>query len=133
MPNIEPPAAGLLRPAHRTVVTAGTVVWRVHRSPDGAIAEIICRDLLWTHHRPDRARQRRDRPHPDRLTVTRTLTNAALHGPHLSAVGQDLRLTKCEARHYVTTRRGAHAIQTADPNPAAGRKLERLAAAVLPD
>ena len=81
MPNIEPPAAGLLRPAHRTVLTAGTMVWRVHSShraphapnptaqpdelaggrfdsldgsyaylyvadsPDGAIAETICRDL----------------------------------------------------------------------------------------
>ncbi|MDH6287197.1 RES domain-containing protein [Rhodococcus opacus] len=50
------------------------------------------------------------------LTVTRTLTVAALHGPHLSSVGQDLWLTKCEARHYVTTRRWAHAIRTADPD-----------------
>lgn len=32
MPNIEPPAAGLLRLAHKTVLTAGTVVWRVHSS-----------------------------------------------------------------------------------------------------
>ncbi len=49
------------------------------------------------------------------LTLTRTVTVAARHGPHLSAVGQDLWLTKCEARHYVTTRRWAQAIHAADP------------------
>ncbi|MFV9454172.1 RES family NAD+ phosphorylase [Rhodococcus sp. NM-2] len=153
MPNIEPPAAGLLRPAHRTVLTAGTMVWRVHSShraphapnptaqpdelaggrfdsldgsyaylyiadsPDGAIAETICRDLPLD---PTIARIVPASAVIGRtltaLTVTRTLTVAALHGPHLSSVGQDLWLTKCEARHYVTTRRWAHAIRTADPD-----------------
>ncbi|MFZ2177301.1 MAG: RES family NAD+ phosphorylase [Rhodococcus sp. (in: high G+C Gram-positive bacteria)] len=153
MPNIEPPAAGLLRPAHRTVLTAGTVVWRVHSShraphtpnptaqpdelaggrfdsldgsyaylyiadtPDGAIAETICRDLPLD---PTIARIVPSSAVAGRtltaLTVTRSLTTAALHGPHLAAVGQDLWLTKCEARHYVTTRRWAHAIRAADPD-----------------
>lgn len=81
MPDIEPPAGGLFRPAHRSTLAAGTTVWRVHSSrrsalapnptaqpdefsggrfdsldgtyaylyiadsPDGAIAETICRDL----------------------------------------------------------------------------------------
>jgi hypothetical protein len=153
MPNIEPPAGGLLGPAHRTVLTAGTVMWRVdssHRaphapnptaqpdelaggrfdsldgcyaylyiadSPDGAIAETICRDL------PLHPSIARIVPASavagctlTALTVTRTLTVTALHGPHLSAVGQDLWLPKCEARHYVLTRRWAHAIRTADPD-----------------
>ncbi len=137
MPNIEPPAAGLLRPAHRTVLTTGTRVWRVHsshraphapnptpqpdelaagrfdslgpqlrlplprRQPRRAIAETICRDLPLD---PSIARIVPASAVTGRtltaLTVTRTLTAAALHGPHLAAVGQDLWLTKCEARHF---------------------------------
>src|SRR5699024_8803829 len=38
---------------------------------------------------------------------------AQLHGPHLSAIGQDLWLTKCDATHYVRTRRWAAAILAA--------------------
>lgn len=153
MPNIEPPAEGLLRPAHRSVLTAGTVVWRVHSSgraasalnptaqpdelaggrfdsldgsyaylyladcPEGAIAETICRDLPLD---PTDARIVPASSVAGRtltaLTVTRTLTTAALHGPHPAAIGQDLWLTKCEARHYVTTRRWARAIRAADPD-----------------
>lgn len=152
MPNIEPPAEGLLRPAHRTALAAGTVVWRVHSSrraahalnptaqpdelaggrfdsldgsyaylyladsPEGAIAETICRDLPL---QPDTARIVPASAVSGRtltsLIVTEPLTTAALHGPHLAAIGQDLWLTKCEASHYVTTRRWAHAIRTADP------------------
>ena len=86
-------------------------------SPDGAIAETICRDLPLD---PSIARIVPSSAVAGRtltaLTVTRSLTTAALHGPHLAAVGQDLWLTKCEARHYVTTRRWAHAIRTADPD-----------------
>ncbi|WP_368681165.1 RES family NAD+ phosphorylase [Rhodococcus opacus] len=84
-------------------------------SPDGAIAETICRDLPL-----DRSIARIVPPSTvtgrtlTALTVTRTLTTAALHGPHLASVGQDLWLTKCEARHYVTTRRWAHTIRAAD-------------------
>ncbi|WP_179300893.1 RES domain-containing protein [Rhodococcus sp. ACPA4] len=85
-------------------------------SPDGAIAETICRDLPLD---PTVARIVPASVVAGRtltaLTLTRTLTVAALHGPHLSAVGRDLWLTKCEARHYVATRRWAHAIHAADP------------------
>ena len=152
MPDIEPPAGGLVRPAHRSTLAAGTTVWRVHSSrrsalvpnptaqpdefsggrfdsldgtyaylyiadsPDGAIAETICRDLPLD---PTVARIVPASAVTGRtltpLTLTRSLTVAALHGPHLSAVGQDLWLTKCEARHYVTTRKWAHAIGAADP------------------
>ncbi|WP_342661327.1 hypothetical protein Rruber_05077 (plasmid) [Rhodococcus ruber] len=152
MPNIEPPAGALPRPAHRTPLPAGTTVWRVHSthraahvpnptpqpdqfaggrfdsldgsyaylyladSPDGAIAETLCRDLPLE---PGIARIVPAAAVRGRtltaLTVTRTLTVAALHGPHLSAIGQDLWLTKSEARHYVTTRRWAHAVLAADP------------------
>lgn len=151
MPNIEPPAEGLLRPAHRTVLAAGTVVWRVHSSrrsahalnptaqpdefaggrfdsldgsyaylyladsPEGAIAETICRDLPLEPSVPRivPASAVSGRTLTS-LIVTESLTTAALHGPHLAAVGQDLWLTKCEARHYVITRRWAHAIRAAD-------------------
>ena len=152
MPDIEPPAGGLVRQAHRSTLAAGTTVWRVHSSrrsalapnptaqpdefsggrfdsldgtyaylyiaasPDGAIAVTICRDLPLD---PTVARIVPASAVTGRtltaLTLTRTLTVAALHGPHLSAVGQDLWLTKCEARHYVTTRKWAHAIHAADP------------------
>ncbi|MDI9919002.1 RES family NAD+ phosphorylase, partial [Rhodococcus sp. IEGM 1379] len=80
-------------------------------SPGGAIAETICRDLPLD---PTVARIVPASAVTGRtltaLRVTRTLTVAALHGPRLSAVGQDLWLTKCEARHYVTTRRWVAAI-----------------------
>ncbi|EID77341.1 MULTISPECIES: RES family NAD+ phosphorylase [Rhodococcus] len=81
-------------------------------SPDGAIAETICRDLPLD---PSIARIVPASTVTGRtltaLTVTRTLTTAALHGPHLASV---VWLTKCEARHYVTTRRWAHTIRAAD-------------------
>ena len=152
MPDIEPPPGGLVRPAHRSTLAAGTTVWRVHSSrrsalvpnptaqpdefsggrfdsldgtyaylyiadsPDGAIAETICRDLPLD---PTVARIVPASAVTGRtltaLTLTRIVAVAVLHGPHLSAVGQDLWLTKCEARHYVTTRKWAHAIGAADP------------------
>ncbi|WP_082920717.1 RES family NAD+ phosphorylase [Rhodococcus sp. YH3-3] len=152
MPDIEPPAGGLFRPALRSTLAADTTVWRVHSSrrsalapnptaqpdelaggrfdsldgtyaylyiadgPDGAIAETICRYLPLD---PTTARIVPASAVTGRtltaLTLTRTVTVAALHGRHLSVVGQDLWLTKCEARHYVTTRKWAHAIHAADP------------------
>ncbi|MCE4267263.1 RES domain-containing protein [Rhodococcus globerulus] len=102
--------------ADSTPSTAAFAYLHIADSPDGAIAETICRDLPLD---PTVARIVPASAVAGRtltaLTLTRTVTVAALHGPHLSAVGQDLWLTKCEARHYVTTRKWAHAIHAADP------------------
>lgn len=38
MPDIEPPAGGLVRQAHRSTLAAGTRVWRVHSSRRSALA-----------------------------------------------------------------------------------------------
>ncbi|WP_394855675.1 RES family NAD+ phosphorylase [Rhodococcus globerulus] len=85
-------------------------------SPDGAIAETICRDLPLDPTATRIVPASAVTSHTvTALTLTRTVTVAALHGSHLSAVGQDLWLTKCEARHYVTTRKWAHAIHVSDP------------------
>lgn len=65
-------------------------------SPDGAIDETICRDLPLD---PTTARIAAASAMTGRtltaLTLTRTVTVAALQGRHLSAVGKDLWLTKC--------------------------------------
>ena len=101
--------------ADSTPSTAAFAYLYIADSPDGAIAETICRDLPLD---PTVARIVPASAVTGRtltaLTLTHTVTVAALHGRHLSAVGQDLWLTKCEARHYVITRRWAHAIQAAD-------------------
>lgn len=84
-------------------------------SEDGAIAETLCRDLPLD---PSVERIVPTSAVAGRvltaLTVVSDIMVAALHGPHLSAIGQDLWLTKCEARQYVTTRRWAAAVFQAD-------------------
>ncbi|CCW14892.1 RES domain-containing protein [Rhodococcus aetherivorans] len=50
-----------------------------------------------------------------RLTVTTDVTVIALHGPHLSAVGQDTWLTKSEPSDYLHTRTWAKALFAAAP------------------
>ena len=153
MPNIEPPAAGLLRPAHRTVLTAGTVVWRVHSShraphapnptaqpdelaggrfdsldgsyaylyvadsPDGAIAETICRDLpldppspglcpppQWPVAPSPPSPSPAPSPPPHSTAHTSPQSDKTSGSPN------------AKPDTFVTTRRWAHAIRTADPD-----------------
>lgn len=49
------------------------------------------------------------------LDVLEDIPVAALHGPHLAAIGQDLWLTKSDAEDYPLTRRWAAAIFAATP------------------
>ncbi|WP_213571219.1 RES family NAD+ phosphorylase [Rhodococcus sp. USK13] len=154
MPNIEPPAAGLLRPAHKTVLTPGTRVWRVHSnhraphapnptaqpdelaggrfdsldgsyaylyladSPDGAIAETLCRDLPLhpSIDRSDCARLRSGRPYSDRAP-----SPAPSPPPHSTAHTWPRSDKTSGSPHakpgtFVTTSRWAHAIRAADPD-----------------
>lgn len=88
----------------------------VAASMEGAIAETLCRDLPL--QRPgDRllpAAILRSRLLTE-LTVTEDVPVVALHGPHLSAIGQDLWLTKCDVAQYVRTRQWAAAVLVATP------------------
>lgn len=86
-------------------------------SVDGAIAETLCRDL------PSALRGPRIVPRAavtgrilSPITVTADLSVAALHGAHLTVIGQSLWLTKCDAAEYLLTRQWAAAIFAADPS-----------------
>lgn len=85
-------------------------------SPEAAIAETLCRDL------PLEPFQNRIVPNRTvsgrvltQLTVTEGIVVAALHGPAVSAIGQGLWLTKCDAADYYLTRQWAAAVFAADP------------------
>lgn len=84
-------------------------------SPDAAVAETLCRDLrLDDTERVVPKVLLRDKVLTE-LEVRADITVAALHGPHLAAVGQDTWLTKSEADTYPHTRRWAAAILGATP------------------
>lgn len=85
-------------------------------SPDAAVAETLCRDLPATGRPrlvPRKSIAGRVLSH---LTVTQPVTVIAVHGPHLSAIGQDTWLTKSNPVDYVLTRTWAKALFAASPS-----------------
>ncbi|MFD6857124.1 RES family NAD+ phosphorylase [Rhodococcus sp. NPDC060090] len=87
-------------------------------SPEAAVAETLCRNLAVTARPRLIPRAQVSGRVLSRLTVTTDITVIALHGPHLSAVGQDTWLTKCDPSDYVQTRSWARALLTAAPSAA---------------
>lgn len=85
-------------------------------SPEAAVAETLCRDLAVTARPRLVPRARISGRVLSRLTVITEMTMIALHGPHLSAVGQDTWLTKSDPSDYVHTRTWAHALFAAAPS-----------------
>ncbi|MEU2001674.1 RES family NAD+ phosphorylase [Rhodococcus sp. NPDC019627] len=85
-------------------------------SPEAAVAETLCRDLAVTGSPRLVPRARIAGRVLSRLTVTTDVTVIALHGPHLSAVGQDTWLTKSDPSDYLYTRTWARALFDAAPS-----------------
>lgn len=84
-------------------------------SPEAAVAETLCRDLAVTGSPRLVPRARIAGRVLSRLTVTTDVTVIALHGPHLSAVGQDTWLAKSDPADYLHTRTWVRALFAAAP------------------
>lgn len=85
-------------------------------SPEAAVAETLSRDLPVTGRPRLVPRKKIAGRVLSRLTVTQPVVVIALHGPHLSAVGQDTWLTKSDPVDYVLTRAWASALFIAAPS-----------------
>lgn len=83
------------------------------RDPEAAIAETLCRSLPLDGSPRIVARQLLSGRVLTALEVRADITVAALYGPHLAAIGQDLWLTKSPSRDYPLTRAWAAAVLTA--------------------
>ncbi|MDJ0363015.1 RES family NAD+ phosphorylase [Rhodococcus sp. H29-C3] len=85
-------------------------------SPEAAVAETLCRNLPVTGTPRLVPRISIAGRVLSRLTVIEPVTVIAVHGPHLSAIGQDTWLTKSDPADYVLTRTWASALFAAAPS-----------------
>jgi hypothetical protein len=85
-------------------------------SPEAAVAETLCRELPFDGRARLVPRNRLTGLVLSQIQVVDDLPVVLLHGAHLTQVGQDLWLTKSEARDYVLTRRWAVAIRAWAPS-----------------